>query len=40
MKKGRWKKLVRQNLSSTLVLGWLAVAALIFGLGLWMWQSL
>ena len=40
MKKDRWKQIVRQNLSPTLVLGWLAVAAVVFGLGLWAWQGL
>lgn len=39
MKKRPWKRLLRDNLSATLLLGWLLIALVIFGVGFFVWRG-
>ncbi len=33
-----WKQIVKDNLSPTLLFGWLVIAAVLFGVGFWVWN--
>ena len=38
MDKKEWKHIIKGNLSPTLLIGWLVIAAVLFGLGFLMWN--
>lgn len=39
-KPNNWKKIVKDNLSPTLLIGWLVIAAVLFGAGMMAWKFL
>lgn len=38
MKNTEWKHIVKDNLSPTLLIGWLVIAAVLFGVGFLVWN--